>query len=121
MIPVDSDEGTVTLTGIADNLVEGDQTIVVDITLSCTTSRTGTASHRHDHGRGQCRVAFQSATTTVGEDGPRTNLTLVLTTAAGNTLENNATIQISAANGTAENADYDASGPFPKTVTFTAG
>ena len=65
-------------------------------------------------------VAFQSATTTVGEDAAATNITLVLSTAAGNTLENNATIQISATNGTAENADYD-SGSFPKTVTFTAG
>ena len=65
-------------------------------------------------------IAFQQAATTVGEDDPATLLTLVLTTAPGNTLENGATITINATNGSAENADYD-SATFPKTVTFTAG
>ena len=41
----------------------------------------------------------------------------VLTTAAGNTLESAAEFVVAAANGTAENADYD-SGAFPKTITF---
>ena len=65
-------------------------------------------------------VSFQSAGTTVGEDGGAANLVLVLTTAPGDTLESNATFTVTATNGSASNADYDAIA-FPKTVTFTAG
>src|SRR6185436_18152338 len=37
----------------------------------------------------------------------------------GNTLENAAVFNVTATNGSAENADYD-SGTFPKTITFAA-
>ena len=45
---------------------------------------------------------------------------LVLSTAPGNTLQSNASFTVTATNGSASNADYDAVA-FPKTVTFTAG
>jgi hypothetical protein len=65
-------------------------------------------------------VAFQLATSNVGENGGAQAVNAVLTTAAGNTLENAAVFRVTAANGSAESADYD-SGAFPKTITFAAG
>src|SRR5262249_47457876 len=65
-------------------------------------------------------VSFQSATLAAPEAGGAVNPVLVLSTAAGDTLESNATLTVTAANGTAGNADYDA-GSFSKTVTFLAG
>src|SRR6185503_1511590 len=64
-------------------------------------------------------VAWQTTTSTVGEDAAALNIAAVLTTAAGNTLESAAVFNVTAANGSAENADFD-SGAFPKTITFAA-
>ena len=112
---------TVSLDPASDTLVEGNETVtlaIVDGTLLTGSGQTTNTVTITD--ADSATVAFQSATTTVGEDAAATNLTLVLSTAAGNTLENDATIQISATNGTAEDLDYD-SGSYPRTVTFTAG
>ena len=114
-------DASLTFSPNSDTLVEGNE--LATLTPSGETFNGGVTYTANDvtiTDADSATVAFQSATTTVGEDAAATNLTLVLSTAAGNTLENDATLQISATNGTAENADYD-SGSFPKAVTFTAG
>jgi hypothetical protein len=55
----------------------------------------------------------------LGDDAAAANFIAVLTTAAGNTLENAAAFNVTATNGSTENADYD-SGTFPKTINFPA-
>ena len=65
-------------------------------------------------------VSFQSASTNVGEDAGTASLVLVLSTAPGNTLQSNASFTVTATNGSASNADYDAVA-FPKTVTSRPG
>ncbi|MFM9966752.1 MAG: Calx-beta domain-containing protein [Planctomycetaceae bacterium] len=106
----------------SDTLIEGDETLTLGLSVMSGAATLGAqATHTVTIlDADAATVAFQSATSTVGEDDAATDITVVLTTAAGNTLENNASFSVSAANGTAENADYD-QGSYPKTVTFTAG
>ena len=113
---------TVDLVSSADTLIEGNETVTLTATASSGAATVGTQSTYvvTITDADTATVAFQSATTTTGEDAGSKNITLVLTTSAGNTLENAATFSISAANGTAETADYD-NASFPKTVTFNAG
>src|SRR5262249_48529176 len=112
---------TVSFTPNADTLIEGSelaQLTPMGSALNGQLTYTGNTITILD--ADSATVAFQTAATTVGEDDPATSLTLVLPTAPGNTLENNATLFVNATNGSAENADYDFA-TFPKTVTFTAG
>src|SRR6185436_17455354 len=112
---------SLTLTPTQDTLVEGPQPAVLTPTGS---GLSGQVSYTADQvtilDGDSATVAFQAAGTSVPEAGGAVNLVLVLTTAAGNTLESSAALTVSAANGTASSTDYDA-GSFAKTVTFTAG
>ena len=112
---------TVNFTPSSDTLVEGNETVTLAIangTLLTGSGQTNNLVTIQD--ADSATVSFQSASTTVGEDGGAVNLVLVLNTAPGNTLQSNASFTVTATNGSASNADYDAVA-FPKTVTFTAG
>lgn len=112
---------SVNITPASDTLVEGDETVTLTTSVSSGVTTLGAqATHTVTiTDADTASVAFQSATSTLTEDGGAQNVVLVLTTAAGNTLENSATFSIAATNGTASNADYN-NASFPKTVTFAA-
>src|SRR5205814_5774584 len=65
-------------------------------------------------------VAFKLAESTAGEDAGFHSVVVVLSTSPGATLASKATFNVSAANGTASDNDYD-SGVFTSTITFAAG
>mgnify|MGYP001107038765 CR=1 FL=1 len=107
-----------------DTLVEGDELATLTPSGDNRNGRiTYTANSVTIVDADIATVAFQSATTTVDEDDSATLITVVLST-AGNTLENDTTIQISAAHVTTEDADFSTWGNWdetPKTVTFADG
>ncbi|MCY2995933.1 MAG: dockerin type I domain-containing protein [Planctomycetota bacterium] len=111
---------TISVRVAADTLVEGDQTFTV--TLSGATGGA-TITFGFDIGDGtitdadSASVAFQVATTTIGEDAASSDVVVVLTTGAGNTLENAATFNVVATDITTVAADY----AVPATITFNAG
>ena len=65
-------------------------------------------------------MAYELASSNRNEDQSNLAVTLVLTTNAGSTLENNAVFSVPAMLGTAEAGDFN-SGMFPMTITFFAG
>lgn len=123
--PITATDGstqTVTLDPASDTLVEGEETVTVTLSLTSGPATLGLLTSTSvtilDADTGV--VAFQSSTTTIGEDDPTANIIAVLTTQhAGDKLENAAVFNITAVNGTAENDDYDQPA-FPKTITFPA-
>src|SRR5205823_1076362 len=112
---------TVNITPTPDNLVEGDEAMTLTLAVTGGVAMVGVQSTHQVtiQDADSASVAFQLATSTAGEDAGAHGVVAVLTTAAGNTLQNIATFSVTATNGTASSADYD-SGAFPKTITFAA-
>jgi len=113
---------TLTITPASDSLVEGDETVTLSLAVTSGAATVG-AQSTHQltiQDADSASVAFQSAISSAGEDAGAHGVVAVLDMASGNTLANAATFSVTAANGTASNADYD-SGSFPKTITFAAG
>ena len=110
---------TITVKVSTDTLVEGDQTFTVTLSnplgnpAPTFTDFTGVGTITDAD---SASVAFQAATTTIGEDDASTDVVVVLTTGAGNTLESAATFNVVATNGTTVGADY----AVPATITFNA-
>ena len=112
---------TVSFDPASDTLVEGDETVTLSIREWPVADRQRTIDESGHHPR--CRQRHHRLPT--GHDDRRRGRSghgnpVGPLDAPGNTLENKATISMSATNGSAVNNDYD-SALFPKTMTFTAG
>jgi hypothetical protein len=116
------DQQTVNITPTPDNLVEGDETVTLGLAPTGGAATVGAQSTHQVtiQDADSASVAFQSASSTAGEDAGAHGIIAVLTTASGNTLASSATFSVTATNGIASNGDYD-SGAFPKTIIFAAG
>jgi autotransporter-associated beta strand protein len=121
---------TFTMNALADTLVEGTQTIIGTLsnpqaTGGASAAITGASATTNITDADSANAVFQSATGGAAESAGATNITLVLTTTDDGggtaTLEAAQSINVTAANGTAADADYEGSGLFPKAVTFSIG
>lgn len=107
VIPIGLSSVDVTLTPLNDALVEGDETAVLtvdtgaDYGVGSPNPATGTIADSDT-----ATVGFQTLSSTVGEDGGAVTLTVVLTTAPGNTLESAAVFDVSVLLGNGEAADF---------------
>ena len=101
-----------------DLLVEGSQSVTLTLTVNAgvATVTGGTQNEVTITDADSASVAFQAATTTIGENDASTDVVVVLTTGAGNMLESAATFNVVATNGTTVGADY----AVPATITFNA-
>ncbi len=113
---------TVNITPTPDNLVEGDETVTLALAVSSGIATVGAQSTHvvTIQDADTATVAFQSASSTTGEDAGAHGVVAVLTTAPGNTLASSTTFSVTVANGLTSNTDFD-SGAFPKTISFAAG
>ncbi|MFP6763291.1 MAG: Calx-beta domain-containing protein, partial [Planctomycetaceae bacterium] len=118
-----------TVNALNDTLVEGTQDITATLSSEVTNHPNGAAiltptTSTDITDADSATVAFQNAAGSAAESAGATNVTLVLTTVDNDggtaTLESGQSIDVTAANGTAADADYEGSSAFPKTVTFGA-
>jgi Calx-beta domain-containing protein/GEVED domain-containing protein len=112
----------VILAPLADNLVEGNETIqfTVNAQPQYVTTTPPSAASATIQDANAATVAFQDALSDAPEAGGAHTVTIILSLAAGDRMQNPTTLNISAVSGTASDADYD-SASFPKQVTFPEG
>jgi hypothetical protein len=118
IIPAGSTTASFTVTALNDDLVEGEQNVLIAVApgagygIGAPASADGAIADADS-----ATVAFTVASNSVGEDDAPLNVVARLSAAAGVTLESTIVFQVTATPGSALAADYDS---FPKTVTFLA-